>query len=54
VAIAYEAPVLEALLHTDLAGAVLQASGATDGALTGLYTLSHSATPEETFNVNSV
>jgi hypothetical protein len=54
VAVAYEAPVLETFLHTELAGDVLRASGATEGALTVLYTLSHSATSGETDNVNPV
>ncbi len=52
VVLGYEASVLEALLHTDLAGATLRASGAAESALTGLYTLSHSATPEDTVSVN--
>lgn len=53
VALGYEAPVLEALVHADLAPATLQASGATDGALRGLYTLSHSATSEDVARMNS-
>lgn len=52
VAMGYEAPALEALVHADLASAALRASGAADGALSGLYTLSHSATPEDVANVN--
>lgn len=47
VALGYEAHVLELLVHADLAAAALQASGAAEGALSGLYTLSHSATSEE-------
>jgi hypothetical protein len=52
VVMGYEAPVLEALIHSDLAAASLCASGATDGALSGLYTLSHSATSEDVADVN--
>lgn len=52
VVLGYEAPVLVALLDTDLAGAALRASGEAEGAITGLYTLSHSATPEDTANMN--
>ncbi len=47
VVLGYEAPVLESLLLTDLAVAALQASGAAEGILNGLYTLSHSATSED-------
>jgi hypothetical protein len=52
VALGYEAPVLETLVQTDLAVAALRASGAADGVLTGLYTLSHSATSEDIAHVH--
>ena len=52
VALGYEAPVLETLVRTDLAAAALRASGAAEGALSGLYTLSHSATSEDIASVN--
>ena len=52
VALGYEAPVLEALVHSDLAATALRASGAAEGALCGLYTLSHSATSEDIANVH--
>jgi hypothetical protein len=47
VALGYEAPALASLVQADLADAALQASGAAEGALRGLYTLSHSATAED-------
>ncbi|WP_162573567.1 hypothetical protein [Variovorax sp. PBL-H6] len=47
VALGYEAPVLESLADADLAATALQASGAAEGAISGLYSLSHSATSEE-------
>jgi hypothetical protein len=52
VALGYEAPVLETLVQTDLAVAALRASGAADGVLAGLYTLSHSATSEDIADVH--
>lgn len=54
VVLAYEAPVLETLAHTDLAEKHLRAAGAAGAALSGLYTLSHSATSEDIANVNPV
>ncbi|RYF70955.1 MAG: hypothetical protein EOO22_13415 [Comamonadaceae bacterium] len=47
VAIGYDASALESLGHADLAAAALRASGAAEGALSGLYVLSHSATAED-------
>lgn len=47
VVMGYDAPVLEALVQDDLAAAALRSAGAADGALAGLYTLSHSATAED-------
>ena len=52
VALGYEAPVIETLVHGDLAATPLRVSGAAEGALSGLYTLSHSATSEDIANVN--
>lgn len=51
VALGYEAPVVEALIHADLSSAALRAAGAAEGALCGRYTLSHSATSEDIVNV---
>jgi len=47
VAVGYDALVLESLIHADVGVAALRASGAAEGALSGLYTLSHSATVED-------
>jgi len=47
VAVGYDALVLESLVHADVGVAALRASGAAEGALSGLYTLSHSATVED-------
>ena len=50
VAVGYAAPALETLLRSDLAAPILRASGAAEGAISGLYTLSHSATSEDMAN----
>ncbi|WP_232062000.1 hypothetical protein [Variovorax sp. PBS-H4] len=47
VGMGYETHVLESLVNADLAATALQASGAGEGAISGLYSLSHSATPED-------
>lgn len=47
VVIGYESHVLQSLVDADLSAAALKASGAVEGALSGLYTLSHSATPDD-------
>lgn len=44
---AYEPAALERLADADLAPPALRAAGAADGAIAGMYTLSHSATSEE-------
>ncbi len=51
VVLGYEAPALELLMRTGLAASALQSAGAAQGALSGLYTLSHSATSEDIANV---
>jgi len=53
VVLGYEANVMQSLVDADLSAAVLQASGAAEGALSGLYTLSHSATPDDVAGVNA-
>jgi hypothetical protein len=47
VVLGYEAHVVQSLVDADLSPAALGASGAAEGALSGLYTLSHSATPDD-------
>lgn len=52
VVVGYEAHVLQSLVEADLSAAALYASGAAEGVLGGLYTLSHSATPDDVAGVN--
>ena len=52
VAQGYQATVLESLLQADLSAAALQAAGANEGAISGVYTLSHSATAEDIVDKN--
>lgn len=47
VAVGYDASALESLVHADLAETALRSAGAVAGAVSGLYTLSHSATSED-------
>ena len=47
VVLGYAGEVLEQLLHTDLSEEALRHAGAAGGAVSGMYTLSHSATAEE-------
>jgi hypothetical protein len=53
VVLGYEALALASLVDADLADAALQASGAAEGVLRGLYTLSHSATAEDVAGIDS-
>ncbi|RZL45695.1 MAG: hypothetical protein EOP74_00805 [Variovorax sp.] len=49
----YEAPALEMVGHVDMATAALQASGAAEGEIRGLYALSHSATAKDVAELRS-
>ncbi|RZL67473.1 MAG: hypothetical protein EOP77_04680 [Variovorax sp.] len=49
----YEAAALEKLGHVDLDSTALQASGAAEGEIRGLYTLSHSATAKDVAELRS-
>lgn len=52
VAMGYEAPALESLVHADVCEAALRAAGAAEGAVSGLFTLSHSASSEDIASVH--
>jgi hypothetical protein len=53
VLLGYEAAVLESLVDADLCVSALRAAGAAEGASSGLYTLSHSATSGDIANINA-
>lgn len=50
----YETHAVQSLVDADLSAGALRASGAADGAISGLYTLSHSATPDDMAGLNAL
>lgn len=49
----YETQAVQSLVDADLSTGALRASGAAEGALSGLYGLSHSATPDDIAGLNA-
>ncbi|MET0543093.1 MAG: hypothetical protein ABWZ88_15220 [Variovorax sp.] len=54
VVLGYDGHAVQSLVDADLSAATLEGSGAAEGALSGLYTLSHSATPDDVAGPNAV
>ncbi|WP_143072673.1 MULTISPECIES: hypothetical protein [unclassified Variovorax] len=54
VVLGYKAQVVQSFADAALSPAALRASGAAEGALSGLYTLSHSATPDDVAALNAL
>jgi hypothetical protein len=50
----YEAHVVQSLVDADLSSAALQASGAAESSLSGLYTLSHSASHHDVADLTAI
>lgn len=50
----YETEAVQSLVDADLSAGALRASGASGGVTSGLYTLSHSATPDDIAGLNAL